>query len=94
MLDERVDKVVMAVKSHVTNTVWLGRVNMLSNAITMNCPRDKNAKQMAQGLWDLHTDKWIWDLYDKYKADSFIRWKDSIKKVVGLPRPQRKGLDV
>ncbi len=94
MLDGRIDKVVMTVKPHVTDTVWLGRVNMLSSAINMNCPGDQTAKKMAEGLRLLHTDEWIWELYDKYKADSFIRWKDSIKKVVGLPRPQRKGLDV
>jgi len=33
-------------------------------------------------------------LYQKYEGNLKIKWKDSIKKVVGLERPTEKGLDV
>jgi len=41
----------------------------------------------------------VWDddavrvLFARFKDDPVIRWKDSIKKVVGIPEASRKGLD-
>jgi len=94
MLDGKIDIVVTAVKPYVTDAVWLGRVNQLGNAISMNCPGDKQARKRADELLGLQNDEWIWGVYDRYRRDSFIKWKDSIKKVIGLPRPDKKGLDV
>jgi len=34
------------------------------------------------------------DLYSRYKDEGNIKWKESIKKVVGLEIPVEKGLDV
>jgi hypothetical protein len=33
-------------------------------------------------------------LYARHRDDTVIKWKDSIKKVVGIERPTEKGLDV
>ncbi len=32
--------------------------------------------------------------YDRYWDNPKVKWKDSIKKVVGLVRPTRKGLNI
>ena len=42
----------------------------------------------------LQTDPWVMALYDTNKADPIIKFKDSIKQVVGLNRPTEKGLDI
>jgi len=94
MLDEHISRVVTEVKPFTTDSVWLGRVNKLPNAITMNCPRDAEAKKESIRLLDTQNDDWILSLYEKYKVDGFIKWKDSIKKVVGIARPSAIGLDI
>lgn len=33
-------------------------------------------------------------LYEHYKDDPMIKWKDSIKKVVGIERPTETGMDI
>jgi DNA repair photolyase len=94
MLDGEIDKVVEAVKPYVTDAIWLGRVNQIKQALSHNCPNDKDARMMAEELMAVQTDKWVSDLYDRHRADSKVKWKDSIKKVVGLDRPTETGLDV
>ena len=94
MLDGKVDALVTAVRPYVTDAIWLGRVNQLGAAISINCPRDGHARDRARELLDLHNDDWIRALYRKYCDDDKVKWKDSIKKVVGLKRPTRKGLDI
>lgn len=42
----------------------------------------------------MHSDEWIMELYSRYNDDGKIKWKESIKKVVGLEIPVKKGLDV
>ncbi len=94
VLDARIDRVVTAVKPYVTDSVWLGRANRLGPIISMNCPGDADAKAKAEELIAMIDDEWVKGLYARYKLDRFIRWKDSVKEVVGLPRPKRKGMDV
>lgn len=50
--------------------------------------------QRANQLITWQSDGPITDLYRRYESDSVIKWKDSIKKVVGIARPQEAGLDV
>ena len=52
------------------------------------------ARAKADELLALHTDDWIRELYKQHKHDPLIKYKDSIKKVVGLDRPEEKGLDI
>jgi DNA repair photolyase len=94
MLDEHVSRVVAEVKPFITDSVWLGRVNKLANALTMNCPNRKDIRRTAEEMMQIQTDEWVLGLYEQYKSDNFIKWKDSIKKVVGIQRPTAVGLDI
>lgn len=94
ILDIRIDKVIVGVKPFVTDAVWLGRVNRLRGALAINCPDETDAFLRADELLSQHSDDWVTDLYNTYRYDRMIKWKDSIKKVVGLERPTVKGLDV
>jgi hypothetical protein len=38
----------------------------------------------ADDLLQSLSDQFIWYLYGQYKDDAKIRWKDSIKKVIGI----------
>jgi DNA repair photolyase len=94
MLDTKIEKIIRAVSPYVTDTIWLGRANMLRQTIGMNCPGDEEVKAMANQLLTEQSDDWIRALYREHKDNPLIHFKDSIKKVVGLARPTEKGLDI
>jgi hypothetical protein len=94
MLDLRIADVIVVARPYVTDAIWLGRVNNLRTAIALNCPGDAEALRKADQLLAEQTDDFLRELYEQYKADPLIKYKDSIKKVVGLARPTEVGLDV
>ena len=94
MLDGNIASVIQETKSFVTDSIWLGRVNNLRNSLALNAPTNTLARSRANELLALQTDQWVMALYTRYKDDPAIRFKDSIKKVVGIERPTEKGLDV
>lgn len=93
MLDRHVSTVIDAVRPHVTDAIWLGKPNKVTMRMVMNNPDNPDARPMAEELEALFPDNFIWDLYNQYKDDPMIKWKDSIKAVVGLERSMVKGLD-
>lgn len=94
MLDENIDAVVSAVQPFVTDTIWLGKANDLRQRTSINCPGDKEVRARVDQLTEWQNDDAIKALYARYKNDPMIRYKDSIKKVVGLDRPTASGLDI
>ena len=83
MLDNNIADVVEQVLPYVTETVWIGKPNMLKGRLSMNGHDDEETMARAESLLQSLSDQFIWDLYARYKDNSKIRWKDSIKKVVG-----------
>jgi len=94
MLDGDPAAVVEACRPHVTDAIWMGRANGLMARVGINCPGDDEARSRARALTALHSDEWVLALHGRYRDDPLIKWKDSIKKVAGLERPEEKGLDV
>lgn len=94
MLDSRIDLVIEAVRPFVTDSIWLGRVNNLMNALALNCPGDEESRARGRALLAEMSDARMLALYDRYKSDPVVRFKDSVKKVAGLQRPTEAGLDV
>lgn len=94
MLDQNIGKVVDAVRPFVTDSIWLGRANNLMQALGINGRDDDEAKVRGRQLLSEQTDDYLRALYSRYRNDSLIRFKDSIKKAVGLKRPTQAGLDV
>ena len=94
MLDADIDAVIAAVRPYASHSIWLGTANRLVQTLTMNCPRDDGAIDMARKLNGVWTDEAVRALYERYKNDPLIRWKDSVKTIVGLPKATRKGQDV
>ena len=94
MLDDRIDRVVNAVHEYVTDSIWLGKINRLRSILPQNCPHDKDAVRKGETLMAAQNDDAIRVLYARYCDDPKIKWKDSIKKVIGIDRPTESGLDV
>jgi DNA repair photolyase len=93
MLDDDPDALIAAVHPYVTDSIWLGKINRLRNILPLNCPRDLDAMHRGETLMATQTDAAIRALYHRHRHDSVIKWKDSIKTVVGLHRPVAAGLD-
>ena len=94
MLDDNIQRVIDDARPFVTDAIWLGRVNNLRRILALNAPGNRAARAKADELLALQTDEWVMALYAKHKHDPLIAYKDSIKKVVGLDRPEEDGLDI
>lgn len=94
MLDGNAGAVIKAASPYTTDSIWLGMANHLLQMVGVNCPGDAKAKQEAQKINGLQNDVAIRALYAAHKGNPLIKWKDSIKKVVGLARPKASGLDI
>lgn len=85
MLDNKIDDVIAAVRPFVTHSVWLGTMNKMEWRLTTNNELTKEFKDKANQLYAWQSDDEIIALYDRFKNDSLIRWKNEIKVIVGLP---------
>jgi valyl-tRNA synthetase len=84
MLDDKIDQVIAAVLPYVTETIWLGMPNQLTGRLSINgYKNDQVIMNSARKLMGIFSDKFILDLYARYKDNPKIRWKSSIKKVLG-----------
>jgi DNA repair photolyase len=93
MLDNNIEAVVSAVEPYITDAVWLGKMNQVKARLTINkAPAD--VVQAAEALAKEQSDENIRDLYQRLKDNPKIKWKDSIKAVVGIAAPKTIGLDV
>jgi DNA repair photolyase len=90
MMDNKVDKVIDAVKPYVTETLWLGKVNQMWNRLNRNTDMNDELVKKAEQLEKWQSDENILKLYNKYKNDSMMMWKDSIQKVVARSKKVNK----
>jgi DNA repair photolyase len=94
MLDNNAGDLIAQVSPYVTHSIWLGKANNLLGRLKINGETDPARIQRAKDLLELQSDQNIRQLYSQYKDNPLIRWKGSIKKVVGLKVPTESGLDV
>ena len=94
MLDGGIQRVIDDTRPFVTDAIWLGRANNLRSMLAFNAPGNRAARTKADELLALQADEWVMALYATHKHDPLIKYKDSIKKVVGLRRPKKEGLDI
>ena len=93
-LDTNIIELAETVMPYVSDAVWLGKANRLKNIIKLNCGDDVVTQKAAEQLEKSQTDEWAWGLYKHFKDNPQIKWKDSMKKVLGLHRPSEMGLDI
>jgi len=87
MLDNKIDKVIKSVSPYITETIWVGKINHLiglngRGRLDFNGHNDPITLAKAQELIAWQSDGQIMKLYKRYKKDSKIMWKESIKRVV------------
>jgi len=81
MLDSaHIGSLIKQLAPFVTETIWLGKMNQLRARIRINGSMpEKGILKIEQG----QTDRKIRAIYEKFRRHSKIRWKDSIKEVIG-----------
>ncbi len=84
MLEGDLDALVSAVRPFVTGTIWLGKINRLKSILSFNSYKTREILARADALIRSQNDEAIKQLRKKYEGDPKIRFKDSIRKVVGL----------
>lgn len=97
MLDTDEDDIVRSIETMsaiVTDSIWLGKANKLTERLLHNGHIDVNILSMAEYLEASQTDERIFSLYERLKDHPKVKWKESIKKVVGLEVPTEAGLDI
>lgn len=93
MLDEHIELVVDAVRDYVTDAIWLGKMNNCMARVNRNTDGDVTYLLAAEKLEAEQSDEFIKYLYARYQYDSLIKWKESIKKIVGLELATLPGED-
>lgn len=92
MLDRNdVTAMVTELLPFVTDSIWIGKMNKIDKRVKQLKPdEERYLVQIEQG----QSTESIRDLYNKLKDIPEIRWKESIKDVLGLPRADQYGLDI
>lgn len=92
MLDaDNVLKLVSLLEPYVNHSIWLGKMNKISKRVI--CHTSALQKDVDR-LIRSQSDGRIQLIYQALKDNPLIRWKDSIKQVVGIPSPAESGLDI
>jgi hypothetical protein len=94
LLDGNATELVEAVLPFVTDTIWLGKPNNLVGAVSTNTGKDEDLKQRARELNAIMTLEYFQELFRVFGSNPTIRWKDSVKDMLGLERPDMRGQDV
>jgi len=76
----------------VTDAIWIGRMNHVEQRLATNqAPKDMVSRgKFLEGQWNKPA---VMELYNLLKDNPRVKWKDSIKEMVGLDRPTTPGAD-
>ena len=94
MLDSDVEAVVSAVSPYVSDAIWIGKANQLRQRLKLNGHADAETMRRADELMASQSDDNISRLYDRLRDHPRVKWKESIKKVMGIHIPDTPGLDI
>ena len=76
---------------YVNDAMWIGKMNYLGR---LKKNADEKLMERIAEIEQGQTDDIIRTIYNQFKNNPKIKWKDSIKKVVGLEMPAEPGMDV
>lgn len=93
ILDINTHELVRLIIPYITDAIWIGKPNFLVRRIRMNGITDIETINKANELKTLQSDEWIVELYNKFKDNPKLKWKESIKKIVNIEISTIKGLD-
>lgn len=81
---------VQELEGAVSHSIWVGKMNRIDERVASE---SEQAREEMRRIRQEQGDVRILELYGKLKDHPLLRWKESIKEVVGLPLMQEPGLD-
>ena len=75
----------------ISHSIWLGKMNKIDQRVAIDSAAMRNGVELLKKGQD---DAQIVRIYNKLKENTKVRWKDSIKEVVGLMPVTQPGLDL
>jgi DNA repair photolyase len=83
MLDYNIEILIQKILPFITDSIWIGNANFLIKRLKTNGITDLETIQKANELvmWQSNKDN-ILKIYDLYKNNKKIKWKDSIQKIL------------
>jgi DNA repair photolyase len=81
LLDDQFDRLYSEVRPWVSDSIWVGKMNMAAKRVRTNTAGIFSQSEVAS-LLATQTDEKILSLYERYHDNPMIEWKESIKKVV------------
>ena len=93
MLDKSARELVQDLGKYVSDSFWFGLPNSLMSRLSLNGAPD-DVKKAGRVLLAEFSRRYVFELYLEYQGQAGIKWKESIKKLVGLEVPTQPGLDI
>lgn len=87
VLDEDIGLLIHDLLPFITDTIWIGKMNFIRPRVNTSTWKDEDWQYMDK-VKVVIKDEFILDLYDEFKDNAKVKWKESIKKVLGLPEEE------
>jgi DNA repair photolyase len=95
MIDMEPAKLADQLLPFITDAIWYGKLNRIRANLSINGITDQEILRRADEITAWQSDeKNILKLYNRFKDNPKVRWKEKIKKVVGITIPTVSGLDI
>jgi DNA repair photolyase len=92
MLDcDNIKELIGDIAPCVTHSIWLGKMNKIEERVICDSAiMSEEIKRIRLSQSDENIKK----VYNTFRHNKLIRWKESIKEIVGLELPKEPGLDI
>jgi len=90
LLDNKVSSavdLVLTLEPYISNSLWIGKMNKPDKRIIPEPGKEEFIRDYLNGF----TDENVLKIYEALKDNPIIKWKESIKKVVGIKVPTEAG---
>lgn len=83
VLDEDIALMVYELLPFITDTIWLGKMNFIKQRVDTSGWTEKDWVYMKK-VETVIKDDFIKDLYEEFKSNPTVKWKESIREIIGL----------
>ena len=92
MLDSaNIDALISELLPYITHSLWIGTMNHSGRFGKIS---DVILQQAINKIKRGQTNSIIKSIYRRYKDNPLIKWKEEIKKIVGIPLAKKPGMDI
>jgi len=91
MLDpENIEEHVKKMAPYVTDSIWIGHMNKTNTRVKLGTAEDQ---QMLDRILDWQTEEKTKEIHELLKDHPLVKWKESIKKIMGIELATEPGKD-